>query len=37
MYKKPVAGAVPALPFSDLEQEVKVDVGEKDVAVIMNR
>jgi len=37
MYNRPVAGAAPALPFSDLEQEVKVDVGEKDVAVIMNR
>jgi len=34
MYNRPVTGAAVALPFSDLEQEVK---GEKDVAVIMNR
>lgn len=37
MYNRPVAGAAVALPFSDLKQEVKVDAGEKDVAMIMNR
>jgi len=37
MYNRPAAGAAMRLPFSDLEPEVEVDPGEKDVAVIMNR